>query len=539
MAELLADRWPEQFARHVFKQLPAPLGPDRVDPETGEFVAGKKLWEHGLRLSPEQEAPMFCPARFVLDAGGIRSGKSLRPALKILLDFLWRVQVRGVVDDIWGVVADTYSMAEEEMNHLHRLLGELGIPHEFRNPQNSSWTITFPDVPAHVKTLTAADVTKIASKPYRGLVLAEANQASYDAFTAARGRVSQTRGWIYLSGTFESQTKGPWYAQLWEDWQKEGAMGVSFSTPTWANRVVYPDGREEAEIKAAELDLPPDTFLEKYGGRPIKRSDLVMKYADERMHIAHRFPTLGRSYDPEKPVYLFSDPGTAHAYAVIAVQFWASDKNGDLVTPTRSTTGNVCWAIDAVYRWGREVSSIVAECAAKPWSMNAEVAIMDVAARQRRAEGAPVVEQWANLWREHTGQHIWIQTQPVPLAAGYDIHRRALLNSWPEDAAQRHFNADKKLRQVTDPEGPRLMFSPEAAVPLFGGLVDGQRHAGEYNLHRNRKAPDGTIMSDDPIDRDNDAIKALNYGLFWYFGPAGMQAQNIGTGTVPFEMSMA
>jgi len=164
---------------------------------------------------------------------------------------------------------------------------------------------------------------------------------------------------------------------------------------------------------------------------------------------------------------------------------------------------------------------------------------MDFAARQRNANGPAVVEQWTAGWRKHVGQNLWVQTQPVPLAAGYDIHRRALLNSWPEEDANRAFNADGTRRVVVDHEGPRIMFAPEAAVPLFGGIVDGREYAGEYQLHRNRKNREGAVVGDDPIPIDDDAIKAINYGLYWHFGVTGAKPKALGVESVPWEMSVA
>jgi len=164
---------------------------------------------------------------------------------------------------------------------------------------------------------------------------------------------------------------------------------------------------------------------------------------------------------------------------------------------------------------------------------------MDVAARQRRAEGPPIIEQWAKGWRHHTGNPMHVIANQVPLAAGYDIHMRALLNAWPEQEANQRFNRDGQIRQIVDPYGPRLMFDPRAAAPLFGGQVDGVQYAGEYNQHRQKKNREGAIVSDDYIDMDNDGIKALNYGLYWKFGAAGDKNSTTRLGAAPWEVNVA
>ncbi|MDX9738732.1 MAG: hypothetical protein RBT53_11365, partial [Azonexus sp.] len=485
MASQLID-WPdEKFIDTVLSKLEAPRGPDRIDPETGEVIVGEKLWDRGLRLQGNQRKVLISRARFKQVAGGWRAGKSVVSALAIFLDMMWRVFVRGVRNDLWGVLADTYGMATEEMRHLSRFLTEAGIHHDMKTPENQSWKLTVPGWGVEVRTLTASDVTKIASRPYRGIVMAEAAQTVEAAWVNARGRVTETRGWVLLSGTFEA-TKGPWYHQLAESWSKPGALGEFYSLPTWENLVIYPGGREDPEILDAESSFPPAVFLEKFGGVPVKRSDIAMVGADERWQVRHRYPHLKTSYDPEQPVYLFSDPGIAHAYAVFAVQFVGQGLD-------RRKMGAVAWVIDAIYRWNRSAQEIIAECAARPWAPNVETIVMDFAARQRRAEGPPIIEQWAKGWRELTGQALHIVANPVPLQAGYDIHKRALLNTWPEDEANRMFNSDGKLRQFVDPDGPRLYFDPIAAAPMFGGMVDGVQYAGEYNLHRMKKNREGTV----------------------------------------------
>lgn len=516
MAEQLKD-WPDpRFIDHALSRLPAPR-----NPETGE-----KLWEVGVRLQGNQERLLKSRARYRQGRGGWRAGKSFTPALAIYLDLGWRELVTGVSDDLYGIIGDSYAMAEEEMRHLHWALESAGIPHEFRTPERQSWVITFPHKAAEVRTLTAADVTKIASRPYRGLVLAEAAQLVREAYTNAKGRVLQTRGWVWIEGTFEDA--GAWFYELAEDWEKEGGEGETFALPTWENLVLFPGGRNDPAILAAEQQFPPDVFMEKFGGVPQKRSDRVMKYAEQRIHVRHRFPTLGMSFDPELPVLLMIDPGTAHAYAVIAAQFVEDERK-------RMDT----WFIDCVYRWGRTTEQIIEECAAKPWARNVGEAVMDFAGRQVRSEGPPNIEQWAKGWRDKLGASLFIHAEPVPLQAGYDVHNRLLLNAWPEEEAQRRWNHDGKLRRVTADDGPRLFFDPLAAPPFFGGIVDGQRYSGEYNLHRNKKNREGTVLRDVPVDIDNDAIKAANYGLFWRYGPVGDRTKLLGFGAVPWEIRVA
>lgn len=488
--------WPgEKFIDGLLGKLPSAR-----HPETGEV-----LWPDGMRLHGVQREIAVSNARFKILTGGWRFGKSYIAAFVLLIDIMFRWAM-GKMDDLYWIVGPEYRASEKEIEYLHDFLVALGIPHEFQQPKESSWSITFPDVKTQIVTRTGREAASIASKAVRGMVLAEANQMGNDLFTQARGRLAETRGWLLIEGTFENEEGGAWFRRLTVEWKKgAGGQGIWFAGPTWDNRAVFPLGRDEPVLRAEEQALTPVYFMEKYGGVPGLRSDVVFDQPRTEYHVAHRYPLLGLSFDPEQPVVLWSDPGTGHAYSVMAVQFW----------------GNVAWVVDAVYRWGRTAQEIIQECAARPWAKNVVTAIFDRASKQRNANGEPVIEQWAKDWLRLVGQRISIHTEYIPLSAGYEIHRRALLNGWPEEMAQLTFGKDKNILRITDPLGPRLMFAPEAAKPLFGGLIDDRAYEGEYNMHRFRKNAAGSTTRDEPVDLDNDAIKAINYGLYVHFGPAG------------------
>lgn len=455
--------------------------------------------------------------RFKKVDGGVRGGKSMVAAVCLLVDILWREGVKGVLDDTWCVIADTYAMAQEEMRHLARMLEELGVPHEMSTPENNRWRITFPHKKAEVHTMTAGDVTKIASRPYRGVVVAEAAQTVIDTWYQARARVSQTRGWILLEGTFERR-KGPWYGLMTEEWQRQGP-GMVYTMPSWENPIAFPGGRNDPEILLAERDNPPSVFRERYAGLPQKQTGTIFTEAEQRYVVRQRFPFMGTSLDPDRPVVLAVDPGVAHAYAVLALQFYPSPELREKSGP--KVQGNICHVVDAVYRWGHDTRQIIEECVRRPWARQVTDIVLDFAARQRRAEGEPAIEQWAKGWRELARQSVWCHAEKVPLRLGYDLHKRALLNAWPEEDAQREFNWDGRLGQVTYHDGPRLYIDPQAAGPFFGGHVDGRMFAGEYNLHVYRETRDGVVLNDEPVDTFNDAIKAVNYALVWWFGASG------------------
>lgn len=542
--EELLDWADPRFVDHIHKQHPAPR-----DPETGE-----KRWERGIRLHGAQERIIKDRYRFQKVDGGVRGGKSFVGADKIYIDVRWQFErllkangAEGLAtcDLLWGVVGPTYDQAEAEMTHLDRLLTEGKIPHELHQPTNQRWRITFPFCTAEVHTLTGADVTKLASKAYRGLVLAEAAKLIYAAYVAARNRVVETGGWVLMEGTFE-ETKGPWYALLTERWKRPNEAGVRYALPSWDNLVIFPGGSDDPKIQVERDALTPDEFNERYGGEAKRPQHVAIPEADERWHVVRRYPSFGTSFDPDLPVFLGIDPGTAHAYAVIAVQFedrgtgYGVQGAEEAMKIRAIYPGRTVWVIDCVYRWDRDTRPVVEEVLNRPWSKNVQQAVIDFAGTQRNANGPPVITQWATTWFEETGRRLSIAAEPVPLLAGYQPHKRALLNAWPEEEAALTFDPEGKTGgKVVDPDGMRLFFDPDAAAPFFGGQVDGREWAGEYKLHRKMVSSAGTILRDSYRPTDDDAIKAVNYLLWHHFGVNGYRQRTAMLQSIPWEMQLA
>lgn len=541
MKPTLKDWFPESFADDILAQLTPPRSP-----ETGE-----KLWEKGGRLHGQQRDFVLSPNRFLKMDGGVRFGKSYGPAMRVVLDSLWRAQ-RGITNDRWLLVGSTYEMAEAEMEHVHNIYEDLGILHNFHTPDGKSWVITFPDTAQEISTKSASDVTKIASKAYRGVHLCEGAQLNEQVWEKARARVSETGGWISMTGTFEKM-KTRWYARKTKDWKRGDSIGVVYTCPSWDNPIAFPGGRLHPEIVAAQTDFPRSVFLEIWGGEPSMPEGIVLPEAAEDVHLAYRYPNLKTSFNPELPVWLFIDPGVSHAYAVWAVQFYASPelktKWAESVIPTMPQkwtprwsrergAGNICWAIDLIYRWDEETHKIVAEAGQCPWAPNVVGAVYDFAATQHRAEGAPVIEQWAKYWPQFTGRSIDHHAEPVAVQVGYDNHRAALRNAWPEAMAQVEFNSDGRLDVVTDPAGLRLMMDPKCRAPMFGGLIAGREWEGEYYMHKNGVDLHGNRRGQGPIPLYDDAIKAMNYGLTWWFGSARQRLMMSGIYSAPFEVTV-
>jgi len=431
-------------------------------------TARRTLWRNaGYEPSPEQAAAHLDPSRAKLVAGGERAGKSRWTGQEVH-DWCWACRD----GEIW-IVGPTYELARGDFLHALTAATATGIlvPGSQSLPAQGQCQFTT-ITGVKVITRTSKDPETLAGTAPAGIAMAEAAQHEYEVFLRLRGRVSERRGPLVLSGTFEGSLS--WYAELWERWQGENLEeGRSFSLPTWSNLAIFPGGRDDPEIKAVEAALPADMFQERYGAVPCRPRTLVFR---EFSHVDH---VKELAFLPGQPVQLWVDPGYAGAYAVLAVQF------------DQHMSPPVVRVFDEVYRKGTVGEDIIAECKERPWWGNVKRVVMDVAGTQHHAQ-----ESHFELWRRLAG--IVPQGQPVGVADGIQRHRSFLV--CPAD------------RQ------PRLLHDPKCKGTI-----------AEYGLYRYREQKEQRPEREEPIDADNHSMKALAYGLVANFGyvTAGLEPPKI------------
>lgn len=367
---------------------------------------------------------------------------------------------------LFWIVGPDYDLARPEAEHLLRSLGRLGLldADAVSQPRQGSWRITTLHG-VEISTRTSADPATLAGRAPHGVLMVEAAQQTYEAMLRLRGRVAETRGPLLLSGTFEGSLG--WYAETWTAWQGDNVDGGrSFSLPTWSNRALFPGGRNDPEIKALEATYPADTFQERFGALPCPPATLVFK---EFAHTKHVRPC---PFDKDHPVQVWVDPGWAGAYAVVAVQL----------------DGGTVYQIDEVYAQGTTAQEIIAICQGREWWPQVRGGVIDIAGRQHQG-----MESHVEIWRRLGGLVMVANT--VGVADGILRHRTFL-----KDPASGE---------------PRLYHDPKC-----------KRTIAEYGLYRYPEVKENRPVREEPIDRDNHAMKALAYGLVANYGfvaPARLQ----------------
>jgi len=297
----------------------------------------------GLELFPEQLEILNDPHRVIQIKGGWRASKSTVSALYLLTRY-W-------LGDYYAIIGADYELCRPEFGYLVEWGYKLGIVRECHFPSKDQCMLKLSRgegaSPAIIETKSAKYPERIAGKAYDGALLVEAAQMSSEIFDITQGRLVERDGWMVMSGTLE--VLGDWYV----DKAREYALpdnadgGVSYSLPSWANKRIFPGGRNDPKLLQQEASLGKDDFLMRYAGEIVR------------------------------PVYIGVDPGYyPSAYAVMFVQY----------------VNDEVYVIDEVYQQDLITEQILTIVEHKPFYDKIEDGAIDRAAKQRGEK--PVHKQW-------------------------------------------------------------------------------------------------------------------------------------------------
>ena len=431
------------------------------------------LWNAaGYRPSREQLEAHLHPAKYKQIAGGERGGKSYSAAMELI--------ARHHLGTLFWLVGPDYRLCRPEFRYLADFFTKIGAVENLIFPV-SEFQPCYLRLKGgtEIQTLTARDAQKLAARAPDGIIGCEAAQLDYEVFLKMFGRLAETDGWMWLSGTFEHDSYLSWYAENFEKWQSENLdNGASFSIPTWANRAIFPGGINDPKIIELRDKSPSEEwFLERYGGVPCPPATAVFKEFKYSTHVTSKANfqpwRLGDDGNPIErngrkvpwPVEITIDPGYNGAYAVCAIQ-----QDPPFVN-----------VIDEVYRQYMAAPDIIAECKDRPWWQNVrDRGVIDIAGTQHQGLASHV-----EVWQQLAG--IALESAKVEIPIGIARMRTFL--------------------KVRPDVGPLLRYSPSCKQSIK-----------EYALYQYKEVSEGKNTSEKPIDAYNHASKAVAYWLVARFG---------------------
>lgn len=405
-------------------------------------------------------------ARLILVAGGERAGKS------------WVSGLFGATRTPFGrlfwIVAADYELARPEftywVEHL-KTLGAIRSDRDISMPKMGSWSVVTKSG-QRIETKTAVDVRKIAAKAPDGIVMAEAAQMDYELFLKCNGRISEKRGWILMSGTFEGSSG--WYPEMYEDFINPNNRlgGRAYSLPSWSNLIIFPGGREDPEIQRLEMvyERVEGMFEERCAAVPIPPTNLVFRDFRHTTHVGNF------DFDPKLPVYLAVDPSSGgDPYSVLAVQFKEDEREID-----RPDRIDHCYIIDEYYESGVITEDIIFELRRRAWWKNIYGGAIDVEATDEKKR-----------WRKY-GQ-VPLVAKKIDQMEGIRRLKTFLYNNSEKNAIN-HLHIDAKVK----------------SLPF------------EFRNYKRRESTfsdvPGSLVDRPPGNQEDHSIKALWYLLIARYG---------------------
>jgi hypothetical protein len=448
-------------------------------------------------LNVHQPAIIDAIAKYILIVGGEQGGKSLILAMRFLKNWVIdRVKHPKFGDGmgpplLYWLIAASYGETIKEFTYIADALIEIfgeGAVKFSKRVDPGYIELKFPDErrpQLRLETKSATDITKLSKDSPHGVMMCEAAQMNFMIYERARGRVTPMDGWMLLAGTLE-QEMGAWFRELGMAWESGANDRKSFQLPSYTNVALYPGGRNDPKILAAEREQSDEWFLERIEGKPVPPRGLV--FASEfrqDIHIQHQ------EYIPDLPIYVFEDPGygseLSHAHAIEVFQLVADYlPNGQ---PYEQLRG-----IFEAYVHGKITADIIDSLMTQDWWKSPKFVYSDPWYKDQHHSMNSVSE----VWLAKTG-----------IVPGPD-HRILVM---PGIERMKSF---LKVDPLTGK--PRVTFDPsqKGIISEFG--VGQNPLDGKYHPYRWKMDSDGVAYGQIPEQRYNDGISATICGLVGKFG---------------------
>ena len=421
----------------------------------------------GHKLSPEQEAIVYCTSREVLGGGGERAGKSF-----VASDYL---NVRFWEGDLYWIAGKDYDRCHAEFEYTAKAMQKMSAvrSENIHTPKSGEWSMKL-ETGCIIKTWSLKDWLKVGSEAPNGIIVCEVAQITLQEYKRLCDRTAEKRGWVCGTGTFEGSLG--WYPETWKLYQLAGQQGKSFSLPSWSNKVIYPGGYEDEEIQRLKANNTEDYFNERFAGIPSPPHGLVFPEFRYLTHVRDLPIT-------DAPIFLWIDPGYAGAYAVEVIQM----------------VGDTVCVVDEVYEQGLVTEQIIDVCMQKSWWSKVEGLVGDVASLQHQA--MPAV---AEIWEDKT--KMVMQTNRVA-----------------EDAGRERLHTFLTVNPID--HQPRLLVDPKCTGILSEFGVCPNPFSGEAEPYKWKENRIGKVQGTAPENKNNHGIKAVIYGLVNQFGYTGGNTQ--------------
>lgn len=291
---------------------------------------------------------------------------------------------------------------------------------------------------AVVETKSASDPASLMSRAPDFIGLCEPGKMDLTAYRRSVERLSTRRGLLYMAGTFENTA--PWLEQMWKQWKRWPNQwnAKAFSSPTYTNRIVYPNGVHDLEFQRLKNETlfaqDPgqesagwDDFLRRLVGVPAASPEIIFsKIFKPREHVGNVEWVPKNAHGDYLPVFAAVDPGYSgnSRYVVLSIQIIGK-------------TIRVFDEVVAQYTTHEQMKKL---CSTREWWPHMHSGTIDPYAGESHVYGANVTP--GEAWRDERSSGRVVLASPQRLANTEEEIRLAAtyftgINGWTVEIANR------------------------------------------------------------------------------------------------------
>lgn len=279
----------------------------------------KKAWFQKINYTPhpEQFAYHNSTARFRIPCCGRRFGKTQMSAKDLEPKLMQK-------DKRFWIVGPTYGLGEKEFRVLWSdLIVGLNLGKDPRvkkaySPKQGDMFINFTHLNTIVEVKSADNTDSLVGDSLDGVIMSEAAKHSPDTFDKyIRAALSDKRGFADFPTTPEGFN---WYYDLWMlGKDKTLPQYESWRFPSWMNTFVYPDGRQDSEIKLLERTMTKEAFDQEISADFSSFVGKIYPEWDINTHVVQQV------FNPNWPNYVAFDWGYTNPLAAVEFQISPMD----------------------------------------------------------------------------------------------------------------------------------------------------------------------------------------------------------------------
>lgn len=394
-----------------------------------------------------------------------------------------QLEPKGKRHEYW-IVGPEYSDAEKEFRVVYNDLTKLGIPFDHPGTYYDATASGGMDISLFggrflVHAKSAKYPQTLVGEGLQGVIMSEAAKLKEIVWIKyirpMLADYAKEGAWALFTSTPEGKN---WFYQLYMNGQdKTKPDWWSRRAPSWDNPFLFPEGRNDPEIKSLEDSMSAEKFKQEIGAEFTEFVGRVFKDFDEEVHVTNL------KYNPALPTYIAEDSGFTNPSVAMFLQVDAFD--------------NVS-VIGEYYRTGRDPGEFAEDVWEDPKLgplARAAVGLYPDPADPGTAK--TLSNKWHVEARKGTGGEIqqrlelmrrWLRPQPIELPAGHPEKKPKLMFDYSCVNAIREFNdyryPETKAEASTNPKENPLKLDdhvPEAMGRFFIG------HFGREHIEK-RKA---------------------------------------------------